>query len=258
MRIRYVQPSENSFLNILSFGYSENPDKTRWGKGSRNVCIIHYVIEGYGYFNGITVRKNQGFVIHPNQSVEYKGNADSPWKYFWIIFDGSECETICKKHIDAEDGIFDYSFRSQIISLSRSTFSSVTPMYQSAALSLFFHLLSLHDSQEITRTNSYVEQAKSYMNLHFHRNVSVFEVATSMNISDRYLYNLFVKQEGVSPKQYLTALRLSNAKRLLRETGHSISEIAVSVGFPDVLSFSRFFARHTGSSPTAFRRSETG
>jgi AraC-like DNA-binding protein len=88
--------------------------------------------------------------------------------------------------------------------------------------------------------------------------VSVFEVATSMNISDRYLYNLFVKQEGVSPKQYLTALRLSNAKRLLRETGHSISEIAVSVGFPDVLSFSRFFARHTGSSPTAFRRSETG
>jgi AraC-like DNA-binding protein len=256
MKIRYVQPSENGLLNILSFGYSENPDKTKWGRGSRNVCIIHYVIEGCGYFNGKPIHKDQGFVIYPNQNVEYGGSEDDPWKYFWIIFDGSECENICKNHIDAEDGIFDYGFRSRVISLRNSMFSNVAPLNQSAALSAFFYLLSLHDSEELSHVNRYVEQAKSYMNLHFHRNVTVFEVATSMNISDRYLYNLFVKQEGISPKQYLTALRLNNAKRLLRETEHSVSEIAVSVGFPDVLSFSTFFKKHTYCSPTAYRKSK--
>lgn len=256
MRIRNVQPSNSDILNILSFGYSENPQKTRWGRGSRNVCIVHYVIEGYGYFNGRAVCKDQGFVIGPNQSVEYRGRGDDPWKYFWIIFDGSACDDICKNHIETRDGIFNYSFRSRIIPLRESLFSSAEPLNQSAALSTFFYLLSLHDSQEHTRTNSYVEQAKSYMNLHFHRNVTVFETAASMNISDRYLYNLFVKQEGISPKQYLTSLRLDTAKRLLRETALSVSEIAVSTGFPEVLSFSKFFSKHTSLSPTEYRKRE--
>ena len=256
MKIRYVDPSEDEFLNVLSFGYSANPDKTKWGRGSRNSCIIHYVIEGYGYFNGQPVRKDQGFVIYPNQIVEYRGSTRDPWKYFWVICDGDMCERICKKHISERAGIFDFPFRSRIMFLLESMFSSAVPLNQPEALSAFFYLLSMHGSRVHSHSNRYVEQAKSYMNLNFHRNITVVEVAASLNISDRYLYNLFIRQEGISPKQYLTELRLINAKRFLRETEHSISEIAISIGFPDVLSFSKFFKSHIGVSPSDFRKLE--
>lgn len=254
MKIRYARQSRNETLNVLSFGYSGNPDKTQWGRGSRNVCIVHYILEGYGYFNGHKVSEGNGFIIEPDQIVEYMGSEERPWKYFWIIFDGNESVEICKKHIRSQRGVFEYSFRSRIKLVVDSLFSDDAPLDQSAALSAFFYIISLHDGECLVRSNRYVEQAKDYIDLHFHLNISITDVASHLNISDRYLYNLFVKQEGKSPKQYLTDLRISRAKSLLRDSGYSITEIAVSVGFLDVLSFSKFFSKHAGVSPTAFRK----
>jgi AraC-like DNA-binding protein len=91
------------------------------------------------------------------------------------------------------------------------------------------------------------------MRLHFHEPLSITDIARTMNISDRYLYNLFVKEEGLSPKQHLNGLRVARAVKMLKWTDATISEIAVSVGVPDVLTFSRFFKNIVGVSPSAFR-----
>ena len=58
---------------------------------------------------------------------------------------------------------------------------------------------------------------------------------------------------GSSPKKYIAACKLSEAKRLLLETGLRISEVAMAVGFEDALAFSKFFSKNMGVSPTAFR-----
>jgi transcriptional regulator GlxA family with amidase domain len=58
---------------------------------------------------------------------------------------------------------------------------------------------------------------------------------------------------GVSPKQYIDEVRIDKAKRLLKETSLSITQIASSVGFPDVLSFSKFFSSKAKQSPTHYR-----
>ena len=79
-------------------------------------------------------------------------------------------------------------------------------------------------------------------------------VADALGISDRYLYNLFIRHEGISPKQYINDLRIRSAKALLRDTEYSVTEIGESVGFGDVLTFSRFFSKFAGISPTAYRR----
>lgn len=103
--------------------------------------------------------------------------------------------------------------------------------------------------------NRYVEEAKKYMNIHFYRNISVTEIANSIGINDRYLYNLFMKYENISPKKYLSNLRLNRAKSMLEKTESTISEIAVSCGFSDVLTFSRFFSKRMNLSPTEYRKS---
>ena len=49
-------------------------------------------------------------------------------------------------------------------------------------------------------------------------------------------------------------VRLSNGARLLRETDHSIAEIASEVGFADQSYFDKRFKRAFGKAPKEFRR----
>lgn len=84
--------------------------------------------------------------------------------------------------------------------------------------------------------------------------IGILHLAAKLGINDRYLYNLFIKHEGISPKQYLNELKYRRARAMLSVTKYSISEIARACGFTDVLAFSKFFSKHTGSSATKYRK----
>lgn len=99
----------------------------------------------------------------------------------------------------------------------------------------------------------YVEYAKRQMADRIHQPITMEGLAERLHISRKYLSALFVRYEGVPPKQYLNRLRLERAAELLSSTSYSITDVACSVGFPDVLMFSRFFHTHTGMSPTEYR-----
>lgn len=59
-----------------------------------------------------------------------------------------------------------------------------------------------------------------------------------------------------TPHQYLTQQRLTQAQRLLRTTGQSVTEICFAVGFESVGSFSWLFRQHVGCPPDQFRRAK--
>ena len=188
--------------------------------------------------------------------MKYYPDENDPWKYLWLIFGGDDAADICKKYIKTdENGIFEFDLSVDMRNLKDSMFADNSPLPESKALSYFFGLLSFQERKRVITGNRYVDAAKKYMNMHFHRNITVTEIASSIGINDRYLYNLFISYEQISPKQYLSRLRLNSAKSMLANTDASISEIAVSSGFPDVLTFSRFFSKRMGLSPTAYRRS---
>ena len=259
MRARSIQQDEQTILCVRQFGMEENGKDARWGPGIRKtVYIFHYVLKGKGYFNGVPVEKDQGFLIRPNELLEYHYDPDDPWQYFWVMWEGDLAEEICQKYILSDrNGIFHYDFSEQLMEMIAKLFSSPKPLSHTEALSAFFYLMSLHEEKTERCSNQYVSDAKYYMYLHIHQPISIVEVAATLGISDRYLYNLFVKHEGISPKQYLNEIRLQNAKTLLKSTRHTVTEIATTVGFSDVLTFSRFFSRLAGISPTAYRESHT-
>ena len=117
--------------------------------------------------------------------------------------------------------------------------------------------MSYHEKKEEFYGNKYVIEAKKYIERNFHLKITVSEIAQALYIDDRYLYNLFIKHEGKSPKKYLNDLRLQNACSMLRTGKYSITEVAVSVGFSDVLAFSRFFSNHMKISPTLYKNGKT-
>ena len=239
---------------VLNFGYEYESENARWNKGLRNKFIIHYVLSGEGYYNSVRVKSGEGFFISPGAKCEYHTSKDSPWKYFWIAFGGSDAENIAKKYVAPNgSGIFEFNLSKKFFSLIDELFSEEAPLSSQKALGYFYFFTSYNGKEQRVYKNAYVEDAKKYMSLNFSRSISITELASEVGVNDRYLYNLFIKHEGTSPKRYLSELRLSRAALLLKSTKLSISEIAELCGFQDVLAFSRFFSKNRDVSPTKFR-----
>lgn len=73
-------------------------------------------------------------------------------------------------------------------------------------------------------------------------------------LASRYHFNRTFRQvTGVPPSQFLYALRLEKAKRLLLQTQRKVIDICYEVGYNSVGTFTRRFTDLLGVSPTTFR-----
>ena len=86
----------------------------------------------------------------------------------------------------------------------------------------------------------------------------VGELAASLGISDRHLRRVTQAELGVSPIELAQTQRLLLAKRLLRETSLSQTEIAFASGFGSVRRFNALFKSRYGLSPRAIRGRPSG
>jgi AraC family transcriptional regulator len=82
---------------------------------------------------------------------------------------------------------------------------------------------------------------------------SVAGIAKELNMSRSQCSKLFSKVYGLSPRQYVSQLKLKQAKELLVTTHLSMNLIADKLGFQSASHFSRQFRRWTGQSPSEFR-----
>jgi len=98
-----------------------------------------------------------------------------------------------------------------------------------------------------------IRQSMDYIKKNYSRNISVVELAELVSLTQKRFYYIFKKQEGVSPKQYLTEYRMNKSKELLAKENVNISEIASMVGYEDAFNFSRIFKKYTGLAPNHFR-----
>ena len=69
-----------SLLKIDNIGFSSDTKICRFGPGQRELFLIHYVIEGEGYFNNEHVQEGQGFLKTPNMLENYFPKNETPWK----------------------------------------------------------------------------------------------------------------------------------------------------------------------------------
>ena len=58
----------------------------------------------------------------------------------------------------------------------------------------------------------------------------------------------------VSPMQYIISLRMAAAKGYLENSVKNIAQIANEIGYDNPLYFSRLFKKHTGITPTQYRK----
>jgi YesN/AraC family two-component response regulator len=102
-------------------------------------------------------------------------------------------------------------------------------------------------------TSAIVKQAMAYLHEHYARPLARHDLAQAAGVSENYLSQIFHRELGLSPRSYLSRVRVHHAKQLLGSTDESITSIASRVGFEDSAYFSRVFHKVVGSSPQAFR-----
>ncbi len=110
--------------------------------------------------------------------------------------------------------------------------------------------LTIHTDQD----NDYIRQAKNYILKNYNRSISLESLAEELNLNQTYVSALFKEGAGIKFKQYLTDVRIDNAKRLLRETNMNVSQIAYEVGYKNAFYFTSTFSAHEGIKPQEYRK----
>jgi transcriptional regulator GlxA family with amidase domain len=98
------------------------------------------------------------------------------------------------------------------------------------------------------------ESARFLLDRTFTQDIYVNDLAQRLGVTRSTLFRHFRSCYGRSPKQYLLALRLDQAKRLLLQTSASIKEIAAACGFHSAHYLCRVFQRETGVSPRVWQQ----
>lgn len=98
-----------------------------------------------------------------------------------------------------------------------------------------------------------IHRAIRLMTVDLRREMSLDELARSLNLSASRLRHLFKDETGLSPVQYLKAQRMERAKELLETTFLSVKEVMLQVGVKDKSHFIRGFKKVYGLSPSQYR-----
>lgn len=98
-----------------------------------------------------------------------------------------------------------------------------------------------------------VQQARALMEASLDAPLTLADLAAGLACSPATLVRVFKTSGLPSPMRYLAALRVEHAKASLQQSELSISNIAASLGFRDLATFSHFFRKHTGQSPRDYR-----
>ena len=99
-----------------------------------------------------------------------------------------------------------------------------------------------------------ISGAQEWLHENFHRTFPLEAPARRVGMSLRNFIRRFKQATGDSPLNYLQKLRIAAAKRLLESDHRTMQEISDAVGYRDAAFFRTLFQRHTGVSPSSYRR----
>lgn len=99
-----------------------------------------------------------------------------------------------------------------------------------------------------------VEMTNRLINERFSEDLNLEDVSKELHISPQYLSRLYKNETGENFIERLTAVRIENAKKLLKENRYSIKEVCYMSGYSDPNYFSKLFRKNVGVSPTEYQK----
>lgn len=205
-----------------------------------------------------TLGTDCSIMIFPYQ--HYQLISSEKLKFYWLEFSGVECAamvsqtafsittpTVSELNVKGFEFLFEFPDCKSNNICDKYRNGSVIILILSYYLE---HFPGKHKKQ-----NSYISSAMIYIEENLQNaDFGVKDIAEHLRIDRSHFYKLFKNETGISPVDFITKQRISQAEIMLTNNRFSIKDIAYSVGFSDPLYFSRVFKKYTGASPSEFRK----
>lgn len=252
-------------LAVFNCGFQRCGSSHSWGPAIRDHYLIHYITAGHGtYDSGSQVyhlSAGDGFLVTPSKVISYCADAENPWEYYWVGFNGTDADRlISQAGLSHENPIFHYDkdslYREKLLNIYKLNGSRPSDEARmQAELLLFLSLLmdncgvveSMHKSGY-----EYVKKTLRFIEYNYSRDIDVDALAANAGISRSHLYRLFMQHISMPPNEFLTRYRIQKASILLKSHHLSVGEAAYSTGFSDQLYFSRVFKKYKGVPPSRY------
>lgn len=134
--------------------------------------------------------------------------------------------------------------------------------YYGKIIELTAYLLSqpqvIAQSRSVSMDNQrYMEQALQFMQENCYGRLTLKMLSDHLGLTETYCSKYIKRNTGLSFVDYLSAIRINNAQRLLLNTDYNIMEIAERTGFTNIQTFNRVFKKITGGqSPSTYRNNQ--
>ncbi len=109
-------------------------------------------------------------------------------------------------------------------------------------------------SIQLTKKEDLAMRFMKLLNEHFREERSVFYYADLLCITPKYLSQTVKEVTGRTAGEMIDGMVVMEAKVLLNDMSHSVAHVAESLYFSDQFFFSKFFKKHTGLTPTDYRK----
>lgn len=258
----YKKRTSHGEVTVLFCEHEAPPPGTRFGPTIHRAYIIECNVSGFGTvtINGRTFPITPGdcYVLLPGTSVIYTTDEKEPRAGYWCYVDGLPLERHFKSAgitletpfapKDAFPEIRGWMER-MVESWGREDYGA--RLLQTACI--YGILGALNKGKNIAAKEYLIEKAIGLMETNYANDLNVTALAQQVGMARAYFSTRFREETGMTPHQYLTALRMQKACLLL-ESGenYSIEEIAFLVG-SDPKNFSRQFKKQIGKTPLEYK-----
>ena len=97
-------------------------------------------------------------------------------------------------------------------------------------------------------------EARDYLAKRFAEPIQMTDLARHLGLSRARMFEVFKKDTGLTPNDYLVRQRIEHAREQLSKTSRAITNIALDVGFSSSQYFANVFRRYTGMTPLEHRK----
>jgi two-component system response regulator YesN len=110
----------------------------------------------------------------------------------------------------------------------------------------------VYENKNIKNVNV-IRKAKEFIRANYKKKIKLEGISKEVYLSPYYLSHIFKKETRSTLFQYLTNVRVEEAKRLLETTQYSTTRISFEVGCTDQSYFCKVFKKIVGISPSKYR-----
>ena len=230
---------------------------------------LHLVLGGRVQFEyagqRTELQKNDLFCLFPNQTYYYSQlPSESPLQLNWLALDGDRVRSLLELAGLTEARPY---LLKAITSRIRDTIESILQALagmdgwqpslslelQALICALFAELVPEAAEGHTAEPAGWIRECIDFMELHATEGITVQQVADFAGVHRSHFSSVFADQVGMPPQKYLQKIRMDKARRLLNDTDATVTEIALSLGYPNLYTFTRAFKSYHKLSPQATR-----